>query len=291
MKLFLDCLPCLHRQVLEAARIATADETCQARILDRAVGVLARRSEFSCAPELAKAMHEIVREETGIRDPYRAIKRRELDSALALEPRLWDFVGGADDQLERALTVSATGNIMDAALTPDLDITACVSTELDTTFARCDVAALRRDVAGARQILVIADNSGEAVFDKPLLHVLGAGREVRYAVRDAPILNDCTLDEALYAGVGAHATMLSSGSSAPGTVLDNCTPEFLEAFRAADVVISKGQGNFESLSDPTPRPMYFLLKAKCAMIARRLDCTLGDYVFQRRGPEPQAADR
>lgn len=288
MELFLDCLPCLHRQVLEAARIATTDEACQARILDRAAVTLTRRADFASAPAMAKAMHDIVREETGVADAYREIKWRELDAALALEPMLWAFAAEGADRLGSALKVAATGNVMDSALVPDLDINACVSAELRRPFARCDAAALADDLATARTVLVVADNAGEAVFDKPLLDLLGRGRDVVYAVRDTPILNDSTLEEARYAGVDAHARLISSGCSTPGTILDTCTPEFLELFGAADVVISKGQGNYEALC-PTPRPLYLLLKAKCALIARRLGCQVGDYVLERREPNEASA--
>ena len=288
MELFLDCLPCLHRQVLEAARTATDDEARQLRIMDLAAVTLTRRAEFASAPAMAKAMHDIVRTETGVADPYRAIKWREMDAALALEPRLWEFAA-TGDRLLAALKVAATGNVMDAALVPDLDIDACVGAELERPFARCDLAPLAADLASARRVLVIADNAGEAVFDKPLLALLGEGREVVYAVRGEPILNDSTLEEARYAGVDAHATLMSSGCPTPGAILDTCTTEFLEAFAAADVVISKGQGNFEALGSASPRPLYFLLKAKCALVAGRLGCEVGDYVFERRGPSSPAS--
>ena len=142
--------------------------------------------------------------------------------------------------------------------------------------------ALPTALASARLVLVLGDNTGEAVFDKVLLAALAAaGRELVYAVREAPIINDATLAEAHEAGVDALATLVSSGSRAPGTILEDCTPEFRALFRDADVVISKGQGNFESLSTPG-RPVYFLLKAKCALVAGRLGTEVGDYVLIRR---------
>ncbi len=282
MELFLDCLPCMHRQVLEAARIATTDEACQARILDRAALTLARRSEFASAPAMAQAIHEIVRVETGVADPYASIKRRDLDAALTLEPLLRQFAADSDDPLRTALKVAATGNVMDSAIYSDLDIAACVTEELRRPFARCDLTELSADLASARRVLVLGDNAGEVVFDKILLAALAAdGRELSYAVRGEPIINDATLDDARYAGVDAYASLVSSGSSAPGTILESCTEEFRELFRAADVVISKGQGNFESLS-ASGRPMYFLLKAKCALIAGRLGTAVGDYALIRR---------
>ncbi|MCB0910727.1 MAG: DUF89 family protein [Propionibacteriaceae bacterium] len=282
MELFLDCMPCMHRQVLEAARTATTDEATQARIMDRAALTLARRAEFASAPAMAQAMHAIVRSETGVADPYAAVKRRDLDAALGLEPLLRRFADAADDPLRAALKVAATGNVMDSAIYADLDIAACVTEELERPFARCDLAELTADLASARLVLVLGDNTGETVFDKVLLAALAAaGRELVYAVREAPIINDATLAEAHEAGVDALATLVSSGSRAPGTILEDCTPEFRALFRDADVVISKGQGNFESLSTPG-RPVYFLLKAKCALVAGRLGTEVGDYVLIRR---------
>lgn len=272
----------MHRQVLEAARTATTDEACQARIMDRAALTLARRTEFANAPAMAQAMHAIVRSETGVADPYEAVKRRDLEAALGLEPLLWEFADGADDPLRAALKVAATGNVMDSAVYADLDIAACVTGELERPFAQCDLAELRADLARAGRVLVLGDNTGETVFDKVLLAALaGEGREVVYAVRGRPIINDATLTEAHEAGVDAYATVISSGSAAPGTILADCTPEFRDLFRDADVVISKGQGNFESLS-ASGRPVYFLLKAKCVLIARRLGTDVGDYVLTRR---------
>ncbi len=282
MELFLDCMPCMHRQVLEAARTATTDEACQARIMDSAALVLSRRAEFATAPAMAQAIHAIVRHETGVADPYAGVKRRDLDAALGLESLLWQFADGSDDPLRTALKVAVTGNVMDSAIYADLDIAACVTEELERPFARCDLAELTADLASARTVLVLGDNTGETVFDKVLLAALAAGgRELVYAVREAPIINDATLAEAHEAGLDAYATLVSSGSVAPGTILEDCTPEFRELFRDADVVISKGQGNFESLSSPG-RPVYFLLKAKCALVARLLDTAVGDYVLIRR---------
>ena len=282
MELFLDCMPCMNRQVLEAARTATPDEESQARIMDRAALTLARRAEFSCAPAMAQAMHEIVRSVSGVADPYQAIKRRDLDAALGVEPLLWRFAASADGPLRAALKVAATGNVMDSAVFADLDITACVAAELERPFARCDLPELAADLVAARHVLVIGDNSGETVFDKVLLAALAAeGREVVYAVRGRPIINDATLAEARYAGVNAYATLMSSGTGAPGAILEDCTPEFVREFRDADLVISKGQGNYEALAGAR-RPVYFLLKAKCALIARRLDAAIGDYLLVRR---------
>ncbi|NCD17693.1 MAG: DUF89 family protein, partial [Actinobacteria bacterium] len=249
MELFLDCLPCLLRQVLEAARMASDDEAVQSRIMDDAVATLARHGEFATAPAMAAEMHALVRRHTGVDDPYAAIKARDLAGALRLVPLLERFVAEAAEPLAAALKVSATGNVMDSAIYADLDIEAVVQGELERPFAVADVEPLRAALGGGGTVLVIGDNAGEAVFDTLLLRELARDHEVAFAVRGRPIINDVTLAEARTAGVDRHARVVASGSGAPGLILADADREFRELFDSADVVLSKGQGNFEALSD------------------------------------------
>ena len=281
MRLFLDCLPCLLRQVLEAARMASPDEATQARIMDEAMLTLSRHHGYRSAPAMAQAMHEIVKRQSGLADPYRDVKMRDMLAALRLEPTLKRFAESGPDLLLSALKVSATGNVMDSALYSDLDIEACVTAELEKPFAWCDLDAFARDLETASSVLIIGDNAGEVVFDKVLARELAKKHEVTFAVRGEPIINDATADDARFVGIDAHATIVSTGCAAPGTILDACTDDFRTLFDNADLVISKGQGNFETLSD-APRPLYFLLKAKCAKIAHALTVDVGDYVFQAK---------
>lgn len=146
MELFLDCLPCLLRQVLEAARMASDDEAVQARIMDDAVATLARHGEFATAPAMAAEMHALVRRHTGVDDPYAAIKARDLAGALRLVPL--GPAAEAAEPLAAALKVSATGNVMDSAIYADLDIEAVVQGELERPFAVADVEPLRAALGG-----------------------------------------------------------------------------------------------------------------------------------------------
>ncbi|MGB7980525.1 MAG: ARMT1-like domain-containing protein [Candidatus Nanopelagicales bacterium] len=279
MELFLDCLPCMLRQALEAARMASPDDAVQAAIMDDAMQVLTQHRSYSSAPAMAAAMHGIVKERSGLTDPYEQVKERDVAAALRLEPMLREFVSDGSDVLLSALKVSATGNVMDSAIFADLDIEACVSAELAAPFAVCDLDPFVADLAQARTVLIIGDNAGEAVFDKVLAEALSPGHEVVFAVRDQPIINDVTAREADVIGIAAHAAVVSTGCAAPGAILAQCSPEFTRLFEAADVVISKGQGNFEALSG-ADRRIYFLLKAKCPRLASALGVEVGEYVFR-----------
>ncbi len=281
MRLFLDCLPCLLRQVLEAARMASPDEATQGRIMDEAMLTLSQHHTFDSSPAMAQAMHAIVKRHSGLADPYRDVKDRDMQAALRLEPELRRFVESAPDALLSALKVSATGNVMDSALYSNLDIEACVTAELEKPFAWCDLESFASDLESARTVLIIGDNAGEAVFDKVLARELAREHEVTFAVRGQPIINDVTADDARFVGIDARATIVSTGCAAPGAVLEACSDDFQTLFGSVDLVISKGQGNFEALSN-APRALYFLLKAKCPKIAQALDVEVGDYVFKAK---------
>lgn len=284
MELFLDCLPCALRQVLESARLATDDERMQGRIMEDALQILCGHKRYRTAPELAQAMHELVEKHTGNADPYAGVKARDIAAALKLEPRIRYFASGSADGLLGALKVSATGNVMDAALYSDYGLESCLTAELEKPFAVNDFDKFKEDLKTAGRILIIGDNAGELVFDKVLAQRLSRGREIFYAVRGRPVLNDATAEDAREAGLADCAAIISTGCGAPGALLESCSDEFRSLFEDADIVISKGQGNFEALAE-ADRRIYFLLKAKCPRLSKTLGVELGAYVFLCRVPD------
>ena len=130
------------------------------------------------------------------------------------------------------------------------------------------------------------DNAGETVFDRILIselkNVSGEGVTVFYGVRSIPVINDATAEDAVASGLDQDATIVSTGSTVPGLILDEADPKFLKLYRDADVVISKGQGNYETLSDSAGRTIYFLLKAKCQAVAEDIGVSVGEYVLARK---------
>lgn len=281
MKIFLDCLPCMLRQVLEAASMATDQENVHECIMDEAVKTLADYRSYSCSPKMCEVMHGIVKRHTGVADPYEKIKERDISEAIRLEPLIKDFALSHSNLIYQALKVSATGNVMDSALFKDLDIESCLAAELEKPFAFCDLKDFEKDLIDAKQILIIGDNAGEVVFDKVLAKLLSRQHQVIFGVRDEPIINDATVEDAVKAGMDEYAEIISTGCGAPGVILDQCSLEFRQLFDSADVVISKGQGNFEALFDaPGLRQVYFLFKAKCPRIAKILDVEVSEYIFK-----------
>jgi uncharacterized protein with ATP-grasp and redox domains len=278
MKIELDCLPCFLRQALEASRLASADESVQRRILKDAVTIIGDYDSYAYAPEVGRAIHNLVKQHTGLSDPYRELKQRNIELAKQVYPDLKHFLfHHREDWLYWTLKVAATGNVLDAAIYGEVQERELLRTELERKFAICDSVEFAKKLQTAKTLLIIGDNAGETVFDRVLAEQL-LNLEIVYAVRSGPIINDTTIDEAYLSELDRHARIISSGCDAPGLVLSECKEDFQEEFYRADLVISKGQGNYETLTE-VDREVFFLLKAKCPVITEDIGVTMGDYVF------------
>jgi uncharacterized protein with ATP-grasp and redox domains len=278
MKAYLDCLPCMLRQVLEASKISTDNEELQNKIMAEALKGLADYKEYRNSPEVCRVMHGIVKQRTGVADTYREIKQRGIQTALKLLPALKRYVEDRKDRLYAALKAAATGNVLDSSISSSIDFEACLEDEFNKPFTICDIDALEEKLKVSKTLLIIGDNAGETVLDRILIEELPP-LDVTYAVRSAPIINDATKEDACASGLETYARIISTGCDVPGVNLDECSGEFLDAFYGADIVICKGQGNYETLSE-CDRDLFFLLKAKCIVLARLLNVSLNAYVFK-----------
>lgn len=277
MKLVLDCLPCLLRQTLSAARKAGADRALQTELAQATAGILAEcQPDELSAPELCSRIHAMVRSACGSADPYAADKAAEIKMAQELLPALIDARPVGQEALAYAVRLAAVGNLIDAAVYEHVSAD-MFDAELDRPFAIDRTEFLSAELEKAESVLIIGDNAGEAVFDTALLRLL-QGKRVYYAVRGVPVLNDVTKADAREAGIDSYAEIVSSGCATPGCLIDACSESFRKLFYEADVVIAKGQGNFEALSE-ADRRVFLLLKAKCASIASHLGVPAGSFVL------------
>jgi uncharacterized protein with ATP-grasp and redox domains len=293
MKTYQDCYPCFLRQALNAARLAGADENRQKAVLDRVLEALRQVEISSTPPEIADRVHRIVRREVGSQDPYRTAKAESTRQALALYPRMKALLAETDDPLEMAVRLSIAGNIIDLAIDREHDLLDEVRRVLAQPFFADDGVAFRDALSRAGRVLYLADNAGETVFDRLLIETLDA--PVLYAVKSGPILNDATRDDALAAGIEQGAEIVTTGSDAPGTILGRCSEEFRRLYDTAELVIAKGQANYETLSDEGPK-VFFLLQAKCSVIASEAGFPLGSIILRQgrtraghRGDRPRPA--
>lgn len=277
MKTYLDCIPCFFKQALFAARAALDDDEKIKQVLDR-IGMLVSEIPLHRPPaETGREVYRTVREVTGVDDPFAGLKAESIKKALALYPSLKEVVEISEDRLETAVRLAVAGNIIDFGANPDFQLEQEIQEALRKEPAINHYEAFKNKLEGAREILYLADNAGETVFDKILIEVMA--KPVIYAVRDGPVINDATVEDAIKSGLDEVAKVVSSGWDAPGVILNRCPEEFLDRFKRADLIISKGQGNYETLSSEQ-RPIFYLLKAKCPIIARDLGVKQGDTVIK-----------
>ncbi len=278
MKTYLDCYPCFLRQTLEAVRMVEADDNGQYRVLQEVLAELGRFAPDSTPPEMAYRIHRIIRREMDGHDPYLAAKETSTRQALALYPHLKALVAAADDPLQVAVRLSIAGNIIDLGMAREYDLEGTIERVLTQPFGINAYAAFREAVDRAGQVFYLADNAGETVFDRVLIESLN--RPVTYVVKGGPILNDATRQDALEAGLEPLTTLVDNGSDAPGTILELCSPGFRRLLAQAELVIAKGQANYETLSE-VQAPIFFLLQAKCPVIAQNLGVPLKSIVLKQ----------
>jgi uncharacterized protein with ATP-grasp and redox domains len=277
MKTYLDCIPCFFKQALFAARAALDDEERIKQVLDRIGMLVSRIPLHSSPPETGREVYRTVREVTGINDPFKKLKAESVQQALKLYPGLKQMVEAAKDPLETAVRLAIAGNVIDFGANPHFELEKDIEEVLQKEPAINHYKTFAERLGSTQDLLYLADNAGETVFDKILIEVMA--KPVIYAVRDRPVINDATVEDAIKSGIDEVARVVSSGCDAPGVILDRCSEEFLDHFKRADLIISKGQGNYETLSGEQ-RPVFYLLKAKCPVIARDIGVKQGDTIIK-----------
>jgi uncharacterized protein with ATP-grasp and redox domains len=282
MRVYLDCLPCFLRQTLDAVRFVTSDKQVHERIVRQVLELVNNIDAGQTPPAIGQQIHRIIRRMTGDADPYRQRKHDSNVLAMKLYPQLKQRVKNSSHPLEMAVRLAIAGNVMDFGVYSSLDDTDVTKAVGNASVNGLDAACLEefaQAVSAAREILYLGDNAGEIVFDRLLIEELPPGK-MTFAVKGSPILNDATRADAEMAGLTDLVAVIDNGSDAPGTILEDCSAQFRRHFDRSDLVLAKGQGNYECLSG-IDKDVFFLLTAKCPVIAADLGCDVGRMILRR----------
>ncbi len=281
MRTTLDCLVCFMRQARSTGLLATDDLSLQRQLIDRAGQYIEQADTELSPPENAEGLYALFADILGNDDPFAQAKQEGNNLALSLQAEVEQRILAAQDPLRAAIRVAIAGNIIDYGALHEFDAVAtieqCFDREfiLDDYFALLEALRSKKNKADKVRVLYLCDNCGEIVFDGLLIKELNKlGCQVTAAVREAPIINDATLEDARTCGLDQLCTVISNGTSCPGTPLESCSAAFQEQFQAADVIISKGMGNFETLSEVSA-PIFFLFTVKCSQVALHLTVRQG----------------
>ncbi len=265
------------QQAYRTARIATSDEKKIKEVLNVVGEMIKSIPMENTPPETGNIIYQKISEITEVHDPYKEIKKANIKEALSLYPELKLLINKSEDRLLTAIRIAIAGNVIDLGVNKNFNIVDDLKKILKQDFAIFDYEDFKNQLNRAESVLYLGDNAGESVFDKLLIEELG--KPVTYAVRDIPVINDCVIEDAVASGLDKVATLISSGSTAPATILSLCNEDFIEKFKNADLIISKGQGNYEGLSQIN-RSVFFMLKAKCPVIANNLNVKENDIILK-----------
>ncbi len=277
MRTYLECIPCFVRQALEASRMVTDDPAVHERVLRETLRLVTEMSFDRSPPSMGQQIHRLLREATGNPDPYQDAKRHSTALALALYPTLKERVRSSADPFAAAVRLAIAGNVIDfgcGSSPDDGDVHRAIKKAMDDLVDEDVVLHLRQAVAEAQDILYLADNAGELVFDRFLIEEMPADR-VTLVVRGRPVINDATREDAEAVGLGSAVAIMDNGSDVPGTILESCSPAFRSRFDRCDLVIAKGQGNYETL-DGEDRDIFFVFLVKCPVVACDVGCDVGE---------------
>lgn len=283
MKTCLECIPCFGKQIVEVAGMLEGDEEKQNKAVKEMMAVFSEFDLQDSPPVFAQRLARIARPYMEGRDPFHDIKERFNTLAMHILPGLQKSVKASPDPFGLATRLCIVGNIIDSGvvsykLEEDAVTVAIMNASEEELFG--EIEPFKDRYLSAKNILWLADNAGEIVLDQLLMSFVDPGR-ITIAVRGMPILNDATLSDAREIGLTSMYKVIENGSDAPGTILSDCSPEFVEAFNESDLIVSKGQGNYETLSCLHDDRIFYLLKAKCQIIARDISCDLGRLVIQQ----------
>ena len=276
-------MPCIMKQAYNTARRSTDDERIIRDILDRTAEYVTTLDMDRTPADASYFAYKTTRELTGNADPYEKEKRRYNDICLSIAPEIKKRIDSSDDPLYTAIKAAIFGNLIDLGIGFAFDI----EKDMETIFSRepniNDYEELKKILTSERKnILYLGDNAGEIVFDRLFIEKIKDDHDVTFVVKKGPIINDATMVDAVQTGITDIVRVIDTGSDGIGVRWSEVSEEFRELYDSADLIISKGQGNFETNSDK-PRIIFFLLKAKCDSVAKKLNVKFGDIVI-KKGP-------
>jgi len=253
------------------------DEQTKDNIVHNFVEYLAHSDRNKTAPQVARDLHKKIREMIHNDDPYHEEKKYHNHFMQSYYPELKKKVIESVNPFDTALRIAIAGNIIDFGPAQDFDIMQTINNTLSSDFAIDQSQEFLKDIQNAETILYLGDNAGEIVADKLFIETINHPN-LYFATRGAPIINDITIDDAIQTEIDKTATIISNGYDAPSTILDKVSEEFMNIYRNADIIISKGQGNLEGLIDEKSPKIYFLLTVKCQLIGDLIGVQKGDFV-------------
>ncbi|MFA7084149.1 MAG: ARMT1-like domain-containing protein [Arcobacteraceae bacterium] len=284
MNITKDCVECIVGQINKAIVHLKLDEETAKTIQEE---VLKKSKSFSfehTPPYVAREVYEYLALQTNCSDPLERIKQESIENALEFVPFIEKKIRQEEDKLFTAIKASVAGNVIDFGAKEQFCLEEEINKVFHTNFAIDHYSKLLKQLENKKSVLILADNAGENVFDKILIKIikrLYPNKHITYATRGKPIINDITTKEAIQIGIDKFATVMSTGVDTPGLELSRANTSFRSIFEKAELIISKGMGNFECLEASKDKRIFFLFKVKCNVVANAIGKEIGDIILKQ----------
>ena len=275
------CVSCIINQSVKVSDAINADKLLKQELTSTVEDMSRDFSFEQNPPEIAAYVYEKMADIANKKDLYAEVKALSITKALSFVPLLKEKLKNRENKLLTATKIAVAGNVIDLAAAVEFDLEEELVKIFDTAFAHNDFDTLKECLESAKNVVVLGDNVGEHIFDYMFVETLKEpypNAVYHYFVRGNPIINDVTILEAKEAGFDELCHLVDSGVNTPGFAYSRATKEAQELFDSADLVISKGMGNYECLSPSHREKICFLLKVKCGVVANSLDKEIGDII-------------
>ncbi len=283
MNITKDCVACIVGQIDKAIVHLNLDEH-KAKCIQEEVLKKSQSFEFDKTPPyVAREVYEFLAQQTNCSDPLEQLKQESIQNALEYVPFIEKKIRQEEDKLFTAIKAAVAGNVIDFGAKEQFHLEDEINKVFHTHFAIDHYAKLAKQIENKENILILADNAGENVFDKILIKIikrLYPNKNITYATRGKPIINDITTKEALQIGIDKFAKVISTGVDTPGLELSRANTTFRNIFEKAELIISKGMGNFECLETLKDKRIFFVFKVKCNVVANAISKEVGDIILK-----------
>lgn len=276
----IDCFPCFLKQTVRALKQNSTSPEFHQEILQEVLDIISRADTRKPPAYTTTRIYRAIRMKLGA-DPFKKVKYEYNEIARGLYPSLKERVRKSNDPLWTATRLAIAGNIMDFGLFSSIDIESSIYRSLESTIAIDDYQSFEKAIHEKDEILYLLDNSGEIVFDLVLIEELVTkGKRIKAVVKGSPVINDVTYEDAVQSGLADACEVISNDSDAVGTILEFTSPEFKKHFDAAELILSKGQANFETLNDTEGRA-FFLFQSKCDVLSDEMGLKTGSMLLKK----------
>ena len=280
MKTHIDCFPCFLKQSIIALRFGTKNVSLQEKILKAVLTDIETADTAKPPAYTTTFIHRRIRRMLR-KDPFKGIKSEYNQVSLRLYPHLKKMVQQSSDPLWTSSRLAIAGNVIDFGIFTSVDIEGTIRRALESPLTVDDYQSFRAALSGAAEVLYLLDNAGEVVFDRLLIEtIVSEGKKVVAVVKGSSIINDCTMKDAREAGITEICEVIDNGSDGVGTILAWTSREFRQRYRRFPFIISKGQGNFETLED-AEKAIFYLFQSKCDVVSKELGLSFGSMILKK----------